>query len=342
MWHNLFFIITPLIGHAEDYDYENAAESQWNKISIFETNIYQFHVKQEQCSWHNFQVLSKQKLLDSAINEHKTYVLYFYNHSTLIKLDYELEIQSAENLVDPKKKGQNSKEKIKTTSSDVVGDNTPNIILDNDDLGTESIETAKASKKSTLAENGKLLKLYRITFRNVSDFIKKRARKFNHVVDNWVKKNKPEGDYLLFIIHEEKIFSVQALSWIPRNWLMKIIHHYASQDVLKAVTGKVTKPDPDFQNYSTKNIMLWVTYFRILRDDYFPNLKDKRKKMYLMNANYIWEPRRIKKAIKKRIMPVVASSAEKFDKIRKIGTTEIQDHIRRVSENYIRIKKTGF
>lgn len=346
MRYNLLLIIAitvvPLIGRADDADFEKVAEAQWNQVNANTISTYESHEKREQKSWKAYQARIKQKWADGAIPEQKTYVQYFNDDTTRIKVDYEQGTLIAETLLDSKDQSKDAKEKIKTAVTSVIGGNTPNAIVGKDEIGSASVETTAATEEPTVAGDGKPRTLYRVTLRLVPDFIKKRAEKFKPIVDTWANKHKLDPAYVLAIIRQESSFNPRARSWVPALGLMQIVPHYAGQEVLKAVTGKNTKPDEEFLYDPVKNIMVGTTYRQILRDQYFPSIKDKTKQMYLMTASYNWGPHRIQKAIKQGRIPASASSAETFDTIQRIAPTETQGYVRKVSEYFIEFKKMGY
>lgn len=136
--------------------------------------------------------------------------------------------------------------------------------------------------------------------------------------------------FILAIIRQESSFNPKARSKVGAIGLMQIMPQFAGSEVLKAVTGKSDHPTPEFLYNPAQNIMIGSTYLQLLRDEYFPSVKEDEKRMYLMTASYNWGPHRIKTAIKKGRLSTIVPSGEVFNRLQQIAPIETQEYLRKV------------
>jgi membrane-bound lytic murein transglycosylase C len=113
---------------------------------------------------------------------------------------------------------------------------------------------------------------------------------------------------------------------------MQIMPQYAGLEVLEKVTGKPTKPSPEYLYDPANNIMIGATYLQLLRDQYFTDIKDDEKRRYLITCSYNWGPHRIKKALSKKQLSTRVPAGDLFNKLQVIAPAETQEYLRRVTQ----------
>lgn len=325
---------------AADSDFEKNAEAQW-KAAAAVSDDYAAYEKRELRSWRAYQKRIKQKWADGAGPEQKTYVEYLDSDTARVRIDYERGVVTAEALLD-EKGSQAAAKKVQAALDGVMSNgSSPGAVLPRDDLMARSASGSAMTERTTVAGDGRPRVLYSLSIKMVPDFIKRRAARYKPIVATWASKFGLDPAYVLAIIRQESSFNPRARSSIPAIGLMQVVPRFAGQEVLKAITGKATTPDVEFLYDPERNIMVGSTYLQLLRDQYFPNVTDKAKQMYLMTASYNWGPHRIKTAISKGRIPASASSADTFDAIQRIAPEETKNYVRKVSEYYIEFKKEG-
>lgn len=345
VWPSIISVILAVLSsaipaNAEDSGFGNDLDAQWNKMEAKANADYTAYEKHEIDHWRDYQKRVKQKWADGAIPEQKSYVQYLEDDTSRIKVDYENGTVTVEALFDPKDGSQgNAKQKIQEALSSVIAkDSGPGSIIAKDEMEPQAATIV--SEEATMAGDGKPRMLYRMSLKMVPDYIKRRAAKFKPLVDAWATKYRLDPAYILSIMRQESSFNPRARSWCAFG-LLQIVPKFAGIEVMKAVTGKATLPDSEFLYDPDKNIMIGATYLQLLRDQYFPEVKDDAKRLYIMTASYNWGPHRIKTAIAKGRLPASASSADTFDIIQKIAPEETRNYVRKVSEFFIEFKKGG-
>lgn len=343
-WSSIVFIVLAVLSSAswsDDTDLGKNIDSQWNQMETSVSTGYAAYEKREVAHWQDYQKRIKQKWADGAIPEQKKYVQYFDDDTTRVTVDYEHGTVTAEALLDSKD-GTIAKQKIQDALLSVIGkDADPASVIAKDEVDTKVKPNTAVFEEETSAGDGKVRTLYRITLQTVPDFVRRRAEKFKPLVDVWAGKYHLDSAYVLAIIRQESAFNPRARSWVPAIGLMQIVPHYAGQEVLKVVTGRAAMPDDELLYDPAKNIMIGTVYLQLLRDQYFPDIKDVAKQTYLMTASYNWGPHRLKKAITQGRIPASASSDDTFNIIQNIAPEETKDYVRKVSQYTLEFKKEG-
>lgn len=339
----LLTIICAQFAIAQDVDREKSLNNQWDAAASKAEADFTTIEKHQSKNWNDYKKRVLQKWADGEIPERKTYVKYFDDDNTRIKVDYENGTVSAESLTEniggdsatAKKAISDALKSIisvdaKEVSPIIAKDEIASGSATTDDLVTKLIQDVKFEGASKAAD-GKERQRYRLTFKLVPNYIKLRAAKFRPIVEIWAKKYKLKPEFVLAIIRQESSFNPRARSWVPAYGLMQIVPKYAGREVMKAVTGKSIDPDSEFLFDPEKNIMMGTTYLKILRDQYFPDIKDEDKQAYVITASYNWGPHRIKIAITKGRVSVREPSSVVFTTIQKIAPAETSEYLRKVT-----------
>jgi membrane-bound lytic murein transglycosylase C len=317
------------------------ADAIWNQLETAATKNFDGQEKQAHQHWQDYQKRILQKWSDGIIPAKKTFVEYSDNDQSRVRVDYENGIVQTEVLVENSATPEVAKQKISKALTAVVDEsNAMDAIVKAEELTEIQGNTKAAIKKLTedleagapvQGADGQLRKVYSITFKLQSDSIKKRALKLRPLVEEWSRKYNLDPAFVLAIIRQESAFNPRARSWVPAYGLMQIVPKYAGQEVMLVVTGKNIMPDSDFLYAPDKNIMIGTTYLKLLRDQYFQEIKDEKKRQYLVTCSYNWGPNRIKKAINKGQLNPRASATELFQKLQQISPAETSDYLRKVT-----------
>jgi membrane-bound lytic murein transglycosylase C len=331
------FIIFLMISFSSPLCFSDANED-WTKMEAQMNRDYNAHEVSELKNWENTKCRILKNWSDGAMPEEKIFVKYFDDDLTRAVVDYEQGAVTIETLqVSSDTSLLKAKENIKNVLSTIVDSQyTSNSIIVKDEINKEVIDkllTHLSVGPASQSESGIEREHYEVSFKFVPNFIMLRATKLRPSVEIWAKKYNLDPAFILAIIRQESSFNPNAISSAGAIGLMQIMPKFAGLEVMKAVTGKDVVPTYDLLVDSTQNIMFGTTYLQLLRDDYFKDIKDVEKRTFLMTASYNWGPHRIKTAIKKGKLNVLASSDEVFSRLQQIAPLETQEYMRKV-KNY--------
>jgi membrane-bound lytic murein transglycosylase C len=286
------------------------------------------------------------KWTDGMLPEQKTYVEYLDQDTSRIKVDYEHGVVTVEALVDGKDQAESTKDataKIKAALKSTISadDAKPDAILGIDEVASSKEDSSDLVNRlsqdaqkigAEKADDEKPRVMYRLTFKLVPDYIKKRAAKFRPIVDSWAKKYNLDPSFVLAIMRQESSFNPRARSAVGAIGLMQIMPRFAGKEVMTAVSGKPLLPTTKYLYDTEKNIMVGSTYIQLLRDQYFSDIKDKKKRDYLITCSYNWGPHRIKSAIAKGRLSTRTPASDLFTRLQQIAPAETSDYLRKVTK----------
>lgn len=314
---------------------------EWEKYVNQTKTSFKTFAEAEEKTWEMAKNRVLQKWNDGALPAQKVYVKYFEDDFTRAKIDYENGTVVIETLQESNNNSPiKAKESIqKTLSSIIDSDSSLDSILVKDEISNSTMPTSEivstiikdiSADAATPGSDKVSREHYQVTFKLVPNFIKLRASKLRPTVEIWAQKYNLDPAFILAIIRQESSFNPKARSKVGAIGLMQIMPQFAGSEVLKAVTGKNITPGTELLYDPAQNIMIGSTYLQLLRDQYFSNVKENEKRIYLMTASYNWGPHRIKTAIKKGRLSEKASSDEIFDRLQQIAPSETQEYLRKV------------
>jgi membrane-bound lytic murein transglycosylase C len=331
--------------HADDNI--SGQKTAWEKFENGTKAASNNHETAQTGSWEKMRNRVLQKWTDGAIPERRTFVEYFNGDSSRIKVDYENGTVAVETLIDSNddqiQSTKLAKSNIENTLSTIISQDSKSAaaILSSDEISgvistqrelisslTQNVEMSGLEK----GEDDQPRKLYKVTFKLVPDYVKRRAAKFRPIVEEWAKKYNLDPAFILGIIRQESSFNPRARSPVGAIGLMQIMPQFAGLEVLEKVTGKPTTPTAEYLYDPTKNIMVGVTYLQLLRDQYFSGIKDEEKRRFLMTCSYNWGPHRIKKAIANGRISTRVPASDLFNKLQQITPAETSDYLRKVTQ----------
>ena len=315
--------------------------TEWEKFANRESSSFKTYAVAEEKNWDMAKSRVLQKWNDGALPEQKVFVKYFDEDTTRARIDYEsgtvvIETLQESNNASPIKAKANIQ---KALSSIIESNSSLDSLIVKDEISDSMVPideivsslTKDISTSVATSANDKVAREhYQVSFKLVPNFIKKRAAKLRPTVEIWAQKYNLEPAFILAIIRQESSFNPRARSKVGAIGLMQIMPQFAGSEVLKAVTGKNVTPGTELLYDPAQNIMIGSTYLQLLRDQYFPNVKEDEKRIYLMTASYNWGPHRIKTAIKKGRLSEKLSSNEIFNRLQQIAPLETQEYLRKV------------
>jgi len=335
-------VLVPCLGE----DVLTGAEAEFNHVEKQAESNYKTHEDLQNKSWEEMRKRVLRKWSDGAIPEVKDYVEYFDQDSTRVKVDYENGIVSVEAIIDAKEQVPTSAvaaAKIKSALSTVISQDSKSTtaVLTRDEITAsttsqqdlvasliQSVESSGGEK----GDDGQERRLYRVSFKLVPNYVKRRAAKFRPTVEVWAKKYNLDPAFVLAIMRTESAFNPRARSSVGAIGLMQIMPQYAGLEVMQTVTTNAVQPTAEFLYEPQKNIMIGTTYLQLLRDQYFAAMKDEEKQRYLITASYNWGPHRIKKAIAKGRLSTRVPASDVFSKIQEIAPAETKEYLRKVTQ----------
>ena len=273
--------------------------------------------------------------------EKKVYVEYFEEDNTRAIVDYENGSVVVETLqVSNEQSERAARDSIKKTLGLLVDTKySTNSIILKDEITTQNISVpvivnkiANEAEKLEISKGSDQVKRdhYRVTFKLVNNFIKVRAEKLRPIIEIWARKYNLDTAFILAIIRQESSFNPRARSRVGAIGLMQIMPQFAGSEVMKAISGKSSRPSLETLYDPRQNIMFGTTYLQIIRDEYFPEISEPTKRNYVMTASYNWGPHRIKTAINKGKLLLSATNEEIFSRLQIISPLETQEYLRKV------------
>jgi membrane-bound lytic murein transglycosylase C len=328
-------------------DSVSGPKAGWEKFENTTKAAHNNHEIAQTVSWEKMRLRVLQKWADGAIPERRIFVEYFNEDSSRIKVDYENGTVTVETLI-----GSNDGHVQSTKIAKSNIENVLSTIVSHDSksaaviLSSDEITGARSTKQeiiSSLTQNVEMSgiergeddqprKLHKVTFKLVPDYVKRRAAKFRPIVEEWAKKYNLDPAYILGLIRQESSFNPRARSPVGAIGLMQIMPQFAGLEVFEKVTGKPTIPTAEYLYDPTKNIMVGVTYLQLLRDQYFPGIKDEEKRRFLITCSYNWGPHRIKKAISNGRISIRVPASDLFNRLQQITPAETSDYLRKVTQ----------
>lgn len=321
---------------------EAEPERQWKRYVSAVERSYSEREAREIAAWKSFEERVKKKWPDGAIPSQKVFVEYFADDTARVKIDYENGTVTAETLAPSNGTEGSAKVVIQNALKAIVNDDAKasNKIVNKNEISSDPVKPAQAiiadlmsavqAGDAVKGSDGVTRQSFKTTLKMVPGHMKRRAERFRPIAEKWAKQFQLDPSYVLAIIRQESAFNPRARSWVPAYGLMQIVPKYAGKEVLREVTGQATLPDEDFLYDPEKNIMVGTTYLKILRDKYFPDVKDSEVQRHLMTASYNWGPHRIKTAIQKGRLSSRSPASEVFDRLQRIAPEETKQYLRRV------------
>jgi membrane-bound lytic murein transglycosylase C len=314
----------------------------WSKEENLHKSLFDNHQNVVVASWKDYIKKVKLKWADGSVSEQKVYVEYYSNEDERLKIDFENEKMVVEVLSEEKNDSVLIKNKIESIVNNFLSSPKNSSLISSDEINKKAIDFKNITISKSLGSDGKSRVVHGIEIGLVPEFVIRRAKKIKSTVDVWANKYQLDSSYILAIIRQESAFNPMARSWVPALGLMQIVPKYAGLEVMKVVTGKAIKPDEVFLYNPEKNIMIGTTYLHLLRDKYFPKIKDREKQIILMTASYNWGPHRIQKAINSKKIPENSDSKETYEIIQRIAPTETKNYVQKVLKFYAEFKELGF
>ncbi len=350
---SFIFLLSISGSYCED-DAFKEMDKAWSGYEKSVTAEYDNYEKEEQAAWNKMKERIKAKWTDAAMPGIKKDVVYSAEDESRTQLDYENGKIELDMLVSDSK---NTKEELQdkifaalqksfSSSDEASLVNWKEIVKDAAKLtvktskwGIQQLKTLsraladKVEKQKTIvAGDKKPRELFTLSVSMVPDYVKKRAANFLPTVKHWAGKYNLDPAFVLGLMRQESAFNPKARSYIPAFGLMQIVPKFAGEEVLTAVTGKKMRPDSDFLYDPAKNIMVGTTYLQLLRDKYFPHIKDSLKQQFLITCSYNWGPGRILNAIKKGKISPKMSHEELYTKLREIAPEETSIYLKKVTQ----------
>ncbi len=322
------------------------AQSGWDQAEQETETAFTKYNDSQSKAWENIRQRVLKKWSDGALPEQKIFVEYFSGDSTRLKVDYENGAVTVETLIDnqtPSNAEKIAKDRISKAVLEIVSleRSSAEAVLSIDEISNskESMQSIASSLSKSTATvgtefggDGQERQLFRVTFKLVPDYVKRRAAKYKPTVDLWAKKYNLDPAFILGIMRQESAFNPRARSSAGAVGLLQIMPQFAGQEVMGAVTGKATPPTQEYLYDPSKNIMVGSTYLQLLRDKYFPLISDKATQQYLITCSYNWGPHRIKTAISKGRLKTRMPATDIFNRLQEIAPAETREYLRKVTQ----------
>ncbi len=330
--------------HAEEA-FSNA-QSGWDQTENETETAFTKHYDSQSKAWEDIHQRVLRKWSDGALPEKKIFVEYFNGDSTRLKVDYENGAVTVETLIDKQGSANSAKiakDSISKALSEIVSParSSAEAVLSIDEISNSqesmqalatSLSKSTATAGTELGGDGQERQLFRVTFKLVPDYIKRRAAKYKPTVDVWAKKYNLDPAFILGIMRQESAFNPRARSSAGAVGLLQIMPQFAGQEVMGVVTGKAAPPTPEYLYDPSKNIMVGSTYLQLLRDKYFQSISDKATQQYLITCAYNWGPHRIKTAISKGRLKTRMPASDIFNRLQEIAPSETREYLRKVTQ----------
>ncbi|MGE0631184.1 MAG: murein transglycosylase domain-containing protein [Pseudobdellovibrionaceae bacterium] len=299
-------------------------------------------------NWEEYRSNIQKKWNDGLMPSAKTYVEYWNDDQSRLKVDYEkgniqLQILSKDeipsdrivarlktellqkfNLIDSQASNVSGETLSIKNLDSAMSEFAKNIVIDRKFKGTDGVER----------------KFYQIDIPMVPNHVKKRAAQFLPTVTFWAQKYSLPVGLILAIMWQESAFNPLARSHIPAFGLMQIVPKYAGLDV-KAYLNESVNVDGSFLYAAENNIKYGVSYLNILSTQSFASIKSFENRVPFIIAGYNWGPNRLLKHLKKGSISLTSARDIK-NQIIKIAPMETKDYLAKVVAKWKQIDEDGW
>ena len=277
----------------------------------------------------------------------KIWVNYSPQKESYGQVDFEKGEVTLETLVPvgdrPEEVEENLQKQLKTISEQVDSTNTPVL----KDLLPPNTEKAVEEKKIEISQTGKVAgkdgivrQKYQVKITMVPDHLQKRVERYFPSISVASREQKIDPALVLAVIHSESAFNPFARSSIPAFGLMQIVPKYAGKDAYMELFGEERLLSPDYLYNADNNILLGVTYLKMLNFKYFQDVSDLEKRRFIIVCAYNWGPTAMRNRFVKKTNVSSVSREDLFELLLKKVPKETHDYLIRVETRRKMYQKT--
>ncbi|HKJ88157.1 MAG TPA: murein transglycosylase domain-containing protein [Gammaproteobacteria bacterium] len=120
----------------------------------------------------------------------------------------------------------------------------------------------------------------------IPDHLRKRAEKYQSVVDRQAERQGLTSKLLFAVMETESYFNPMARSPIPAFGLMQLVPGSGGREAYRIVHGEDKKPSERFLYDPTNNVQLGAAYLHRIYYDYMRGIEDHRARLWCTVAAY--------------------------------------------------------
>lgn len=155
---------------------------------------------------------------------------------------------------------------------------------------------ANARTRTIKGEDGKTRLLYSTQFKLVPDHIRKRAKKFQSIVNKYAVEQKVPSELVFAIIETESMFNPVARSAVPAFGLMQLVPNSGALEAYRYLFNKNKIVSDQYLYNPSNNIRLGAAYLNQLYYKYMKDIKNPKARLWATIAAYNTGPSNVFRA----------------------------------------------
>lgn len=189
--------------------------------------------------------------------------------------------------------------------------------------------TEKMEIKEDKAKNGKKIYLMRVPLKK--NHFEIRRERYKNLIKEKALEIGVEPELVMAVVHSESSFNPKARSNAGAYGLMQLIPRYGALEGYEYLykRKKIIKAEELYN--PEKNIEYGTAYLKRLQTTYFNNIKDEKKRKYMVIAAYNWGPGIVKRKIENKLKIEKISKEKLYRYIRRHSPTETSNYLERVT-----------
>ncbi|MBN2298793.1 MAG: transglycosylase SLT domain-containing protein [Deltaproteobacteria bacterium] len=172
-----------------------------------------------------------------------------------------------------------------------------------------------------------------VNFSLVPNHVQVRAKKFIDPVHVHATKMDIEPELILAVIHTESYFNPMAKSHANAYGLMQLIPKYGAMEAYGFLYKEKKLLPPEYLYVPENNIELGSAYLHLLTKNYYRDVHDENKNLYLSICSYNWGPGAVQRSLKRNGIDVDrVSSDQLYTFLRAHAPEETSNYLKKVTE----------
>ena len=307
----------------------------WDKHTAAMQALWQEHIQSEEAKWDAYVSSVEQIWGDFRGSTEKELVQYSDDKQARTYVNLEEGIVVVETVVEEKTEAPKEKaeekiasmlEKTMETTNEVINEKT-----------VDSKEISEAVKKPVFngrvtGKDGKKRLKYAVSLKLAPGYLQNLAKPYIPLVEKYSREYNLDPSLVMAIIETESAFNPKAESYANAIGLMQIVPKYAGMETWNEIYGKPEFPNRRYLFDPENNIKHGCCYLNLLRNKYWKDIPEGKKKDYLTIASYNCGPHNVQKMVLKKYgNPDKHTDDKMYDLLTRYTPKETRNYLRKVT-----------
>jgi membrane-bound lytic murein transglycosylase C len=243
----------------------------------------------------------------------------------------------------PTEAKQNIQKQLETITNQVDSTNVPvlkELLPENTDKVLEDKNITASTAEKIIGKDGIARLKFLIKISMVPDHLQRRVERYFPKISLTAQEQGVDPALVLAVMHSESYFNPFARSSVPAFGLMQIVPKYAGKDAYKELFGTEKVLTPEYLYNADNNILLGVTYLKLLNYKYFQDINNSEKRRFIIVCAYNWGPTAMRNRFVKKSNVSDLSNEDLFALLLKKVPKETHDYLIRVENRRKMYQKT--